>query len=86
MFELVLVPTFGLNWQLQFFGPNLPKRVALFSQNRHTIEFYIFELVFVSNFTLNKQLWVFEPDLPKKDIYGQKQKNWTSSLNSAYSN
>ena len=35
MFELVLVPTFSLNWQLQFFGPNLPKRVALFSQNRH---------------------------------------------------
>ena len=51
-----------------------------------TIEFCIFELVFVSNFTLNKQFWIFGPNLPKKDIYGQKQKKWTSSLNSAYSN
>ena len=39
-----------------------------------TIEFCIFEIVF----TLNKQLWIFGPDLPKKDIYGQKQKKWTS--------
>ena len=51
-----------------------------------TIEFCIFELVFVSNFTLNKQFWIFGPNLPKKDIYVQKQKKWTSSLNSAYSN
>ena len=51
-----------------------------------TIEFCIFELVFVSNFTLNKHLWIFGPNLPKKDIYSQKQKKWTPSLNSDYSN
>ena len=51
-----------------------------------TIEFCIFELVFVSNFTLNKQFWIFKPNLPNKDIYDQKQKKWTSSLNSVYSN
>ena len=43
-----------------------------------TIEFCIFELVFVSNFTLNNQFWIFGPNSPKKDIYGQKQKTWTS--------
>ena len=51
-----------------------------------TIEFCIFELVFVSNLTSNKQFWIFGPNLPNKDIYGQKQKNWTSWLNFAYSN
>ena len=51
-----------------------------------TIEFCIFKLVFVSNFTLNKQFWIFGPNLPKKDIYGQKQKKWTSSLNSETDN
>ena len=45
-----------------------------------TIEFCIFELVFALDFTLNKQFCIFGPNLPKKDIYGQKQKNWTSSL------
>ena len=48
------------------------------------IEFCLFELVFVSNFTLDKQFCIFGQNLLKKDIYGQKQKNWTSSLNSAY--
>ena len=28
-----MVPIFSLNWQLRFFGPNLPKRVAIFSLN-----------------------------------------------------
>ena len=51
-----------------------------------TIEFCIFELGFISNFTLNKQFWIFGPNLSNKDIYGQKQKKWTSSLNSTYSN
>ena len=51
-----------------------------------TTEFYIFKLVFVSNFTLNKQSWILGPNLRKKDTCGQKQKNWTSSLNSTYSN
>ena len=49
-----------------------------------TIEFYLFELAFESNFTLDKQFCIFKQNLLKKDIYGQKQKNWTSSLNSAY--
>ena len=38
IFELVKVPIFSLNWQLLFFGPNLPKRAAIFSLkqiNRH---------------------------------------------------
>ena len=30
---------------------------------------------------MNKQFWIFGPNLPKKDIYVQKQKKWTSSLN-----
>ena len=51
-----------------------------------TIELCIFELVFVSNFTLNKQFWIVRPNLLKKDIFGQEQKRWTSSLNSIYSN
>ena len=49
-------------------------------------EFRIFELVLVPNFSLNWQFWFYEPDLPRKGFSGLKQKKWTPSLNSAYSN
>ena len=84
-----LVPIFSLNWKF-FFEPNLLKKPSYFQSKTDkidsTIEFCIFELVFALNFTLNKQFWIFGPNLPKKDIYGQKQKKWTLSLNSAYAN
>ena len=51
-----------------------------------TIEFCIFKLVFVSNLTFNKQFCIFGLNLSKKNIYGQKQKKRTSSLNSTYLN
>ena len=50
-----------------------------------TIEFYVFKLVYKPNFNLNWQFWFLGPTLPKKGISSQKQKKWTSSLNSAYS-
>ena len=31
IFKLDELPVFSLNWQLRFFGSNLPKRVAIFS-------------------------------------------------------
>ena len=34
--------------------------------------------------TLHKQCCIFRPNLLNKDIYGQKQIKWTSSLNSTY--
>ena len=51
-----------------------------------TIEFCIFQLDLLANLTLNWQFRHFRPNLPKKSISNQKQKKWTSSLNSAYSN
>ena len=51
-----------------------------------TIEFCIFELVQVLSCSLNSQFWILEPNLPQKDITSGKQKNYTSPLNSAYSN
>ena len=72
------------------FGPNLLKKGNYFQSKTDkvytTIEVCIFELAFVPNFTLNKNFLIFGPNLPKKDIYGQKQKKWTSSMNFAYSN
>ena len=68
---------FSLNWQLRFFGPNLPKKGSYVQSKTNkidiTIQFCIFELAFVLNSTLNKN-------------YGHKQKKWTLSFNSAYSN
>ena len=34
IFELVEVPIFSLNSQMRFFGPNLTKRIAIFSLNQ----------------------------------------------------
>ena len=81
---------FQLNLTIAIFWTKFAEKGSYFQSKADktdsTIEFCIFKLVFVSNFTLNKQFWIFGPNLPKKDIYGQKQKKWTSSLNSAYSN
>ena len=75
---------------MRLFWSNLPKKGSYFQSNADeidtTIEFCIFELVFESSFALNKQFWISGPNLTKKDIYGQTQKKWTSSLNSACSN
>ena len=72
------------------FWINLPKKSTYLQSKTDkidtTIEFCIFELVFVSDFTLKKQFWIFGANFPRKHIYGQKQKNWTPSWNSAYSN
>ena len=53
--QLSLRTDFQLNWQLRFFRPNFPKKVAIFSlkQINTTIEFCILKLVLVSIFTLN---------------------------------
>ena len=51
-----------------------------------TIEFCMFELVYVPNFSLKWEFWCFGQNLPKKGISDQKQKKWTSPLNSACSN
>ena len=37
------------------------------------------------NLSLKWQFWIFRPNLPNKDIFGRKQKKWTSLLNSVYS-
>ena len=88
--RISLSTNFQLKLTIAIFWTKFAKKGSYFQSKTDkidtTIEFCIFELVFVSNFTLNKQFWIFGPNLPKKDIYGQKQKKWTSSLNSAYSN
>ena len=65
--QIVLSTIFSLNWQLQFFGRNLPKKGSYFQSKTDnintTIEFCIFESLFVSNLTLKKQLWIFGPSL-----------------------
>ena len=69
---------------MRFFEPNLPKKGSYFQSKTDkidtTIEFCIFELVCIKSHF--KQFWIFGSNLFKKDIYGQKQKKWTSSLNS----
>ena len=88
--RISLSTNFQLKLTIAIFWTKFAKKGSYFQSKTDkidtTIEFCIFELVFVSNFTLNKQFWIFGPNLPKKDIYGQKQKKWTSSLNSTYSN
>ena len=88
--QISLSTNFQLKLTIAIFWTTFAKRGSYFQSKTEkidtTIEFCIFELVFVSNLTLNKQFWIFGPNFPKKDIYGQKQKKWTSSLNSAYSN
>ena len=84
----------GTNFQLKLtiaiFWTKFAKQGSYFQSKTDkidtTIKFCIFELVFVSNFTLSKQIWIFGLNLQKKDMYGQKQKRWASSLNSTYSN
>ena len=51
-----------------------------------TIEFCVFKLVYVPNFSLNWQFWFCGPSLSEKGVFGLKQKERTSPLNSAYSN
>ena len=88
--QISLSANFQLKLTDDIFLPNLSTKSNCFLSKTDkidiTIEFCIFELVFVSNFTLNKQFWIFGKTLPKRDIYVQKQKKWTSSLNSANSN
>ena len=88
--RISLSANFQLKLTIAIFWTKFAKKGSYFQSKTDkidtTIEFCIFELVFVSNFTLNKQFWIFGPNLPKKDIYVQNQKNWTSSLNSTYSN
>ena len=83
-----LSTNFQLKLTIAIFWAKFAKKITCFQSKTDkidtTIEFCVFELVFASNFTLNKQFWIFGQNLPKKDIYGQNQKNWTSSLNSAY--
>ena len=50
------------------------------------IEFCIFELVLTTKFRLQLTIFIFWTKFPKKSISGRKQKKWTASLNSAYSN
>ena len=56
VFELVYVPNFSSNWQICFFGPNLPKK-GISGQKRkkwnHHTEFCKFELFYVPNFSLS---------------------------------
>ena len=75
------VPNFSLNWQFQFFRPNLPKKTPFWSEMEKvniTIEFCILKLTKVSNFSLQWQFWLFFwPNLPKNGISGRKRKNRT---------
>ena len=88
--RISLSTNFQLKLTIAIFWTKFAKKGSYFQSKTDkidtTIEFCIFELVFVANFTLNKQFWIFGPNLPKEDIYGQKQKKWTSSLKSASSN
>ena len=49
--KISLSTNFSLNWQLQFFGQNFPKKGSYFQSKTHkintAIEFCIFELLFV---------------------------------------
>ena len=71
IFELVKVPYFSLNWQFWCFGPTLPKKSICSGQYWKKVN----------------NLWIlYIWNLPQKGISSQKQKKWTSPLNSAYSN
>ena len=90
--QISLVQSFSSNWQFLFFGSNLHKKAfpvknwkSFNRKNHHWIPHIQINLL-VPNFCFNWQFWFFWPDLPKKGFSGQKQKKWTSSLNSAYSN
>ena len=71
-----------------FLVPNLPKKYLQLKMKKVNIaiEFCIFELVCEPDFSLNWQCWFFRLNLPKKVISSQKQKKWTSPLNTPYSN
>ena len=64
------------------------KRIFL-AQNSKTEHYHSIPHVWIrvgTKFTLNKHFWVFGLSLPRKGVSRVKQKKWTSSLNSAYSN
>ena len=49
--KLVSKPIFSLNWQLQFFGPNFPKKGSYFqtktNKTDNNVDFCLFELLLV---------------------------------------
>ena len=77
IFKLVYVPIFTLNWQLQFFWPNLPRKGSYFQSKTDkidpTIEFCIFD-----------RICIYGPNLPKKvfPVKHEKKKHhhWVSHI------
>ena len=89
IFELVLELTFIFNKEFDFSHKTCPKKGCFRLKTDKmiiTFESFIFESVLVPNFSLNWQFLIFGENLPKKGISCQKQKKWTSPLNSVYSN
>ena len=84
----ILATKFSIKLTILTFSTKLAQKKRFWSKKQKVntaIEFCIIELVKVSSFTLNSKYWQFGPNLPKKGVSVRKQKNWTASLNSAYS-
>ena len=84
-----LAPKFSLKLTILSFWIKFAQKERFWSKKKKVntaVEFYIIELVKVSSLTLSSKYWQFGPNLSKKGVSVPKQKNWTASLNSAYSN
>ena len=72
IFELVWLPSFGLNWQ--FFWTKFTQKGSKTEKVNTAIDFCLFELMLVVNFNLNWQFWFFLTNLLKKGISSQNGK------------
>ena len=88
IFELVLVPNFSLNWQIWFFGLNLPKKgvSGLKQKNRTASLNSAYSNSLGPKFQLKLTILIFWTKFEQKGHFQFKTKKWTPLLNSAYWN
>ena len=87
IFELVFVSISHWTNNLEFSDQTCPRRIFMVKNRKSEHHHWILhiQINLGTKFQL-KQFWFFGPDLPQKGFSGLKQKKWTPSLNSAYSN
>ena len=73
---------------LIFWTKFVPKKVFSVKNGKSEHHYWILhiQISIATKFPLKLTILIFRANLPKKGISGQKQKKWTSPLNSAYSN
>ena len=89
LLELVLVPSFTVNWQFLVFGTNLAKKGISGRKQKTWASSFNSEHSKQSTYQIlgeTDNFFFCGPNLPKKGYSGLKQKKWTAPLNSAYSN